>query len=65
MIGGGGTFGVVLESTTLASPKMTLQVAFAAFSRTNTNATRGFYEVLVENSVRWAEQGIYLIPKIW
>ncbi|KAF7360418.1 FAD-binding domain-containing protein [Mycena venus] len=72
--GGGGTFGVVLESTTLASPKMTLQVAFAAFSRTNTNATRGFYEVLVENSVRWAEQGfggyiepfqaLYVTPKL-
>ncbi|KAJ6595724.1 FAD-binding domain-containing protein [Mycena vulgaris] len=62
--GGGGTFGVVMESTTLASPKLTLQVAFAAFSRTNTNATRGFYEVLVENSVRWAEQGFggYLEP---
>ncbi|KAJ7640893.1 FAD-binding domain-containing protein [Mycena polygramma] len=72
--GGGGTFGVVLESTTLASPKMTLQVAFAAFSRTNTNATRGFYEVVVENSVRWAEQGfggyiepfqaLYVSPKV-
>ncbi|KAJ7158393.1 FAD-binding domain-containing protein [Mycena crocata] len=66
--GGGGTFGVVLSSTTLASPKLTLKrctrVAFAAFSRTNTNATRGFYEVLVENSVRWAEQGFggYLEP---
>ncbi|KAF8190333.1 FAD-binding domain-containing protein [Mycena galopus ATCC 62051] len=72
--GGGGTFGVVLESTTLASPQMTLQVAFAAFSRTNTNATRGFYEVLVNNSVRWAEQGfggyiepfqaLYVTPKL-
>ncbi|KAJ7664310.1 hypothetical protein B0H17DRAFT_952096 [Mycena rosella] len=72
--GGGGTFGVVLESTTLASPKMTLQVAFAAFSRTNTNATRGFYEVVVDNSVRWAEQGfggyiepfqaLYVTPKL-
>ncbi|KAJ7754480.1 FAD-binding domain-containing protein [Mycena metata] len=72
--GGGGTFGVVLESTTLASPKLTLQVAFAAFSRTNTNATRGFYEVVVNNSVRWAEQGfggyiepfqaLYVTPKL-
>ncbi|KAJ7634766.1 FAD-binding domain-containing protein [Roridomyces roridus] len=62
--GGGGTFGVVLESTTLASPKMTLQVAFAAFSPNNTNATRGFYEVLAENSVRWAQQGFggYIEP---
>ncbi|KAJ6543807.1 hypothetical protein B0H10DRAFT_2447921 [Mycena sp. CBHHK59/15] len=55
--GGGGTFGVVLESTTLVSPNLTLQVAFAAFSRTNTIATRGFYEVIVENSVKWVEQG--------
>ncbi|KAJ7240440.1 FAD-binding domain-containing protein [Mycena rebaudengoi] len=72
--GGGGTFGVVLESTTLASPKMTLQVAFAAFSRNNTGATRGLYEVLAENSVRWAEQGfggyiepfqaLYVTPKL-
>ncbi|KAJ7485420.1 FAD-binding domain-containing protein [Mycena latifolia] len=72
--GGGGTFGVVLESTTLASPKLTLQVAFAAFSRTNTNATRGFYEVVAENSIRWAEQGfggfiepfqaLYVTPKL-
>ncbi|KAJ7634764.1 FAD-binding domain-containing protein [Roridomyces roridus] len=72
--GGGGTFGVVLESTTLASPKMSLQVAFAAFSPNNTNATRGFYEVLAENSLRWAEQGfggyigpsqaIYVTPKL-
>ncbi|KAJ7185528.1 FAD-binding domain-containing protein [Mycena filopes] len=67
--GGGGTFGVVLESTTLASPQLTLQVAFAAFSRTNTNATRGFYEVVVENSVSWAEAGnashaLYVTPKL-
>ncbi|KAJ7211368.1 FAD-binding domain-containing protein [Mycena pura] len=72
--GGGGTFGVVLETTALASPKMTLQVAFAAFSRNNTNATRGFYDVVAENSVRWAEQGfggyiepfqaLYVTPKL-
>ncbi|KAK7044629.1 FAD-binding domain-containing protein [Favolaschia claudopus] len=72
--GGGGTFGVVLESTTLASPRITLQVAFAAFSRNNTNATRGLYEVIVDNSVRWAEQGfggyiepnqaLYVTPKL-
>ncbi|KAJ7064893.1 FAD-binding domain-containing protein [Mycena amicta] len=72
--GGGGTFGVVLESTALASPRLTLQVAFAAFSRTNTNATRGFYEVVAENSVSWAQQGfggyiepfqaLYVTPKL-
>ncbi|KAJ7089173.1 FAD-binding domain-containing protein [Mycena belliarum] len=72
--GGGGTFGVVMESTSLASPKMTLQVAFAHFSRNNTNATRGFYKVVAENSVRWAEQGfggyiesfqaLYVTPKL-
>ncbi|KAJ7512638.1 FAD-binding domain-containing protein [Mycena galericulata] len=72
--GGGGTFGVVMESTTLASPKLTLQVAFAAFSRNNTNAIRGFYEVVANNSVRWAEQGfggyiepnqaLYVTPKL-
>ncbi|KAF7316391.1 FAD-binding domain-containing protein [Mycena indigotica] len=62
--GGGGTFGVVLESTALAAPRLTLQVAFAAFSRNNTNATRGLYEVVAENSVSWAQQGFggYIEP---
>lgn len=54
--GGGGTFGVVLESTILASPQVTLQVFILAFAPT-ADITRGVWKILVENGLKWAEEG--------
>ncbi|KAI5122815.1 hypothetical protein M0805_000157 [Coniferiporia weirii] len=55
--GGGGTFGVVLEATTLVSPPVTLQVAAVIFTQENETLTKSLWSVVVENSLRWAEEG--------
>ncbi|KIK56944.1 hypothetical protein GYMLUDRAFT_229963 [Collybiopsis luxurians FD-317 M1] len=55
--GGGGTFGVVTESTTLVEPRaIPLQVAAFSFNAT-TNTSVDFLALLAENSLQWAEQG--------
>ncbi|KAJ7648520.1 FAD-binding domain-containing protein [Mycena rosella] len=54
--GGGGTFGVVLESTTLATPQLTLQVASISFNRTEETA-RNFLKLVIDNGVGWSEAG--------
>lgn len=54
--GGGGTFGVVLESTTLASPRVTLQTLILTFSAT-TNTTREMWTIMAENGLKWAKEG--------
>ncbi|KAJ7720629.1 FAD-binding domain-containing protein [Mycena metata] len=54
--GGGGTFGVVLESTTLATPQVTLQVASVSFNRTEETA-RNFLKLIIDNGVEWSEAG--------
>lgn len=56
MSGGGGTFGVVLESTILASPQVTLQVFILTFAPT-ADITRGMWKILVENGLKWAAEG--------
>ena len=52
-IGGGGTFGVVLESTILASPQVTIQAVLVTFSP-NATLTKQLWTILVDNGVQWA-----------
>ncbi|KAJ7701763.1 FAD-binding domain-containing protein [Mycena rosella] len=54
--GGGSTFGVVLESTFLVEPRMTLQVASMSFTRTSTNY-QPFLRLLVDESYKWGTEG--------
>ncbi|RDB14906.1 hypothetical protein Hypma_016469 [Hypsizygus marmoreus] len=54
--GGGGTFGVVLESTVLASPRVTLQTVIVAFPP-STVRTRELWNILTENGLKWADEG--------
>ncbi|KAJ6545058.1 FAD-binding domain-containing protein [Mycena vulgaris] len=54
--GGGGTFGVVLESTVLATPQLTLQVVSVSFNRTEETA-RNFLKLIIDNGVEWSEAG--------
>lgn len=54
--GGGGTFGVVLESTILASPRVTLQTVIMAFSP-NTTRTTELWNILADNGLKWANEG--------
>ncbi|KAJ7272964.1 hypothetical protein C8J57DRAFT_1063477 [Mycena rebaudengoi] len=71
---GGGTFGVVLESTMLVSPKVTIQAILVAFSPADSNLTRELYSIMLENGLHWADDGyggyvsggtaIYLTPKL-
>ncbi|KAI9772777.1 MAG: hypothetical protein M1839_002322 [Geoglossum umbratile] len=54
--GGGGTFGVVLESTHRVEPVFPLVFAFITFPATSTN-TPQFISLIVNNSLTWAGQG--------
>ncbi|MCJ1237581.1 hypothetical protein MMC14_005568 [Varicellaria rhodocarpa] len=54
--GGGGTFGVVLESTHRVEKQLRLSVVSINFPPTSSNLL-SFLEILVNNSVTWAEQG--------
>ncbi|KAJ6610188.1 hypothetical protein B0H10DRAFT_2166095 [Mycena sp. CBHHK59/15] len=54
--GGGGTFGVVIESTHRVEPALTLQVAAMTYTPSASNA-REFFQIIVDNSVKWAHEG--------
>ncbi|KAJ7758351.1 FAD-binding domain-containing protein [Mycena metata] len=54
--GGGGTFGVVTESTHLVEKSFSLQVINMTFVATPANLPE-YFAVLVNNSVRWADEG--------
>ncbi|KAJ7302250.1 isoamyl alcohol oxidase [Mycena albidolilacea] len=54
--GGGSTFGVVLESTFLAEPRMKLQVAAMSFNRTATNY-QPWLKLVVDESYKWGTEG--------
>ncbi|KAJ7083921.1 hypothetical protein C8R43DRAFT_939702 [Mycena crocata] len=54
--GGGGTFGVVLESTHLVEQRFPLQVINMTFAATSANLPE-YFSILVNNSVRWAAEG--------
>lgn len=57
--GGGGTFGVVLESTILASPRVTLQAVILSFTPTPGNSTLNseLWTILSDNGLTWANEG--------
>ncbi|KAJ7105713.1 FAD-binding domain-containing protein [Mycena epipterygia] len=54
--GGGGTFGVVVESTHLVEQQITIQAINMTFTPTNANLQE-YYEILVNNSAHWSELG--------
>ncbi|TFK27618.1 FAD binding domain-containing protein [Coprinopsis marcescibilis] len=55
--GGGGTFGVVLEATMLASPTVKLQTVILTFQVPNITRTTEAWEILTDNGLKWAEDG--------
>ncbi|KAK1236221.1 hypothetical protein PQX77_000542 [Marasmius sp. AFHP31] len=72
--GGGGTFGVVMESTVLADPQVTLQMAVVSFNSTEERFTKGLWNTMTSNAVQWAKEGwggiatsqiaIYINPRL-
>ncbi|KAJ7148100.1 FAD-binding domain-containing protein [Mycena crocata] len=54
--GGGGTFGVVVESTHLVEARMELQIINMTFSPTSSNLPE-YFSILVNTSAAWAAQG--------
>ncbi|KAJ6492778.1 FAD-binding domain-containing protein [Mycena vitilis] len=54
--GGGGAFGVVLESTMLVTPQVSLQVISVDFNRT-TDTARDFLKLIIDNGIAWSEAG--------
>lgn len=62
--GGGGTFGVIMEMTTLARPQLTLQWTNITFFGLDEDSQRQVLTVLVENANSWFECGWggYAIP---
>ncbi|KAF9061173.1 hypothetical protein BDP27DRAFT_1406835 [Rhodocollybia butyracea] len=55
--GGGGTFGVVLESTSMVEPMaIPLQVASVSFNSTTETGLQ-FLRLLTNNSLQWAQEG--------
>jgi len=55
--GGGGTFGVVMEMSTLAHPQVTVQWANFQFPNLTDTQSRQYLQVLVSNANRWAAEG--------
>lgn len=72
--GGGGTFGVVIESTTLVSPVVTVQAILLSITSPSANLTQELYSIMIENGLKWADEGyggyvsggtaVYLTPKL-
>ncbi|KAK0472774.1 FAD-binding domain-containing protein [Armillaria novae-zelandiae] len=62
--GGGGTFGVVLEATMKALPKVSLSVVLATFQNTDDNM-KAVLKFMVSHSLSYAEQGWggYILPR--
>ncbi|KAK0492128.1 FAD-binding domain-containing protein [Armillaria luteobubalina] len=54
--GGGSTFGVVIESSMLVEPRMSLVVAAISFPQTAENGVP-FLKLLVDNTYRWGTEG--------
>ncbi|KAI9038844.1 FAD-binding domain-containing protein [Aspergillus affinis] len=56
--GGGGTFGVVLESTHRVEPRVSLISASIKFPlKSNSSNVLPFLDILVNNTVKWAHEG--------
>lgn len=62
--GGGGTFGVIMEMSTLARPQLTLQWASITFFGLDEESQRQVLTVLVKNANSWFQDGWggYIIP---
>lgn len=62
--GGGGTFGVIMEMSTLARPQLTIQWANITFFGLDAESQRQVLTVVVENANSWFEYGWggYIIP---
>ncbi|KZT26763.1 isoamyl alcohol oxidase [Neolentinus lepideus HHB14362 ss-1] len=54
--GGGGTFGIVMETTHRVEPAVTLQVADITFNATSTNML-SWLEVVTNHSLEWGRDG--------
>ncbi|KAI9751186.1 MAG: hypothetical protein M4579_006165 [Chaenotheca gracillima] len=54
--GGGGTFGVVLESTARVEPEMSLSIASVSFPPTATNGQE-FLSLILNNTLPWSADG--------
>ncbi|KAF9483408.1 FAD-binding domain-containing protein [Pholiota conissans] len=54
--GGGGTFGVVMDASILASPRITLQAVFLKFSP-NVSVTEEMWSIMAANGLKWANDG--------
>ncbi|KAJ3787874.1 FAD-binding domain-containing protein [Lentinula aff. detonsa] len=55
--GGGGTFGVVMETVTLALPRTPIHVITLDGLSSDADTTKAFWKVLVDNSLEWANAG--------
>ncbi|KAK5709826.1 hypothetical protein LTR17_019440 [Elasticomyces elasticus] len=56
--GGGGTFGVVVESTSLVEPAMRIAVASISIPKNATKASQMHWlELMVDSSLEWAKEG--------
>ncbi|KAJ7609588.1 hypothetical protein DFH06DRAFT_1376205, partial [Mycena polygramma] len=55
--GGGGTFGVVLEATILASPPVTLQAVIVSWTDPNTSLNAELWTIMADNGLQWAADG--------
>ncbi|KAJ6583238.1 FAD-binding domain-containing protein [Mycena sp. CBHHK59/15] len=55
--GGGGTFGVVLEATMLASPAVELQAVIVSWGTDNTTLTAEMWRIMADNALAWATEG--------
>ncbi|KAG5638863.1 hypothetical protein H0H81_009416 [Sphagnurus paluster] len=54
--GGGGTFGVVLEATVLASPQVKLQSVIVTFTP-EAARTKELWTIITDNGLKWADEG--------
>ena len=55
--GGGATFGLIYNMTSMVQPKLNLQVAYIRFVSLSPTNLRDFLQVLIENAVQLAENG--------
>ncbi|KAG6834590.1 hypothetical protein H0H93_008726, partial [Arthromyces matolae] len=54
--GGGGTYGVVLSSTILASPQVSLRALILSVPPSSSR-TKELWTILTDNGLRWAQEG--------
>jgi FAD/FMN-containing dehydrogenase len=55
--GGGNAFGVLMEATHRAHPKVSIQVAFVAFTAATQTAFNNFVKLLAQNANTWGSEG--------